>query len=73
MPEKLYKRKNLRNSFIRYSGLATKMAAIIFAGTFLGDYIDTLNNTTPTFTIIFSLASIFLSLFYVLKRILDDN
>jgi F0F1-type ATP synthase assembly protein I len=49
------------------------MAAIIFVGTFLGDYIDTLNNTTPTFTIIFSLASIFLSLFYVLKRILNDN
>ena len=72
MPEKPSKRRNLRNSFIRYSGLATTMAVIIFAGTFLGDYLDKQNTTTPTFTIIFSLISIFLSLFYVLKKLNDS-
>jgi len=48
------------------------MAVIIFAGTFLGDYLDKKNTTTPTFTIIFSLVSIFLSLFYVLKKLNDS-
>jgi len=48
------------------------MAVIIFVGTFIGDYFDKQYTTTPTFTIIFSLASIFLSLFYVFKKLNDS-
>ena len=50
------------------------MAVIIAAGTFFGDYLDKLNNPdSKIYTIIFSLASIFLALYYVLKKIINHN
>ena len=46
------------------------MAVIIAAGTFFGDYIDEKYALDiPIYTIIFSLLSIFLALYYVLKKI----
>ena len=68
------KKKKQLNSYIKYSSLATQMAAIIIAGTFFGDYLDNFNNTkTPTYTIIFSLSSIFLAFYYVLKKVINQN
>jgi len=50
------------------------MAVIIIAGTFFGDYLDSFNNTkTPIYTIILSLSSMFLALYYVLKKITNQN
>jgi membrane protein DedA with SNARE-associated domain len=50
------------------------MAIIIAAGTFFGDYLDKLNNPdSKIYTIIFSLLSIFLALYYVLKKIINHN
>ncbi len=47
------------------------MAVIIIAGTFFGDYLDVKNNTeTPVYSIIFSLSSIFLALYCVLKSVI---
>jgi hypothetical protein len=50
------------------------MAAIIIAGVFFGDYLDEKNQAdVPIYTIIFSLGSIFLSLYYVLRNIINKN
>ena len=70
---KTNKKKQL-NSYIRYSSLTTQMAVIIAAGTFFGDYLDQVNNTnSKIYTIIFSLISIFLAMYYVLKIIINHN
>jgi len=74
MPEKPIKKKKQLNSYVTYSSLATQMAVIIAAGAFFGDYLDkkyTLD--TPIYTIILSLLSIFLALYYVLKKIINHN
>ena len=51
------------------------MAVIIAAGTFFGDYLDdeSHNPDSKIYTIIFSLGSIFLALYYVLKKIINHN
>jgi len=50
------------------------MAVIVIAGTFFGDYLDNSNNSEiPFYTIIFSIFSIFLSLYYVLRKIAKEN
>jgi uncharacterized membrane protein YfcA len=50
------------------------MAAIIAAGIFLGDYLDKSTNPPSTmYTIIFSLSSIFLALYYVFKKTINNN
>jgi F0F1-type ATP synthase assembly protein I len=74
MPEKPIKKKKQLNSYVTYPSLATQMAVIIAAGAFFGDYLDkkyTLD--TPIYTIILSLLSIFLALYYVLKKIINHN
>jgi len=50
------------------------MAVIIAGGTFLGDYLDTKHTSKiPAYTIFFSLFSIFLALYYVVKIIINHN
>ena len=67
------KKKQL-NPYIKYSSLTTQMVVIIAAGTFFGDYLDEKNTSdTPIYTITLSLLSIFLALYYVLKKILQHN
>ena len=74
MPKNKTNKKKQLNSYIKYSSLTTQMAVIIAAGTFFGDYLDKLNNPdSKIYTIIFSLASIFLALYYVLKKIINHN
>ena len=65
------KKKKQLNSYIKYSSIGTQMAIIIVVGAFLGDYIDNQQErSTPLYTIIFSLISVFLSLYYAIKEIL---
>ena len=46
------------------------MAVIIAAGLYFGDYLDKINHLdSPVYTIIFSLLSIFLTLYYVFKKL----
>jgi len=50
------------------------MAVIIAAGTFFGDYLDKKDTSDiPIYTIILSLLSIFLALYYVLKKVINHN
>ena len=70
MAEKKSKKKKQLNRYIYYSSLTTQMAAIIIVGVFLGDYLDVKNQLDkPIYTIILSLSSFFLALYYVLKKI----
>ena len=74
MLENQSKKKKQLNIYIKHSGVAFQMAVIIIAGTFFGDYLDSFNNTkTPIYTIIFSLSSMFLAFYYVLKKITNQN
>ena len=50
------------------------MAVIIVVGTFFGKYLDDYNQSeNPLYTIIFSLTSIILALYYVLRGIIKYN
>ena len=50
------------------------MAVIIAAGAFFGNYLDQVNNTnSKIYTITLSLISIFLALYYVIKKIINQN
>ncbi len=49
------------------------MAVIIVAGAFFGNYLDGKNDSQKTYTIIFSLISIFFALYYVFKKIVKQN
>ena len=50
------------------------MAMIIIAGVFFGDYLDNKNQlTTPLYTTVFSLLSVFLALYYVLKKAINHD
>ena len=67
------KKKQL-NLYIKYPSLTIQMAVIIAAGTFFGDYLDKKHTPdTPVYIITFSLLSIFLALYYVLKKIINHN
>ena len=74
MPGNQKKKKNQLNSYARYSSLTFQMAVIIAAGVFTGDYLDkAIKLNSPIFTIIFSLSSIFFALYYVFKKITNNN
>ena len=74
MQEKQSKKKKQLNSYIKCSSLTLQMAVIIIAGAFFGDYLDKKNQSdTPIYTIIFSLLSIFLAVYYVLKNTINQN
>ena len=49
------------------------MGVIIFIGTYFGDYLDKKYNTDSIYTISFSLGSVFLSIYYVIKEIIKHN
>ena len=67
-------KKKQPNPYIKYSSLTTQMAVIIAVGAFFGDHLDKKNpSDTPLYTIIFSLISIFLALYYVLKKTINQN
>ena len=67
-------KKKQPNPYIEYSSLITQMAVIIAAGAFFGDHLDKKTTSeTPLYTIVFSLSSIFLALYYVLKKTTNHN
>ena len=74
MLEKKQKKKKQLKTYIKYSSLAAQMAAIIFLGVFFGNYLDLKNNnTTPFYSVIFSVASIAASMYHVLIKVKNDN
>lgn len=56
------------NDFLRYSGMATKMAIVILAGVMGGQYLDEKSgNKSPWYTIVFSLLSVAIAIYIVIK------
>ncbi len=63
-------KKNQLNDYLRYSGMGFQMAAIIFVCTWGGKMIDkALDMKTPVFTLVLSLLSVVLSMYYFIKGI----
>lgn len=55
-------------SYARYSSLAFQMLFIILAGVFGGKYLDQwLGLTFPVFTVVLSVSSVVLSIYYAIK------
>lgn len=73
MQQKNEKQKPL-NAYAKYSGLAIQMALIIGGGCYGGYKLDEYyHNETPIFTIILSLSSIAISMYLVLKDLINPK
>ena len=58
-------------NYAKYSGVAFQMVAIILIGVFGGVKLDAyLHLGFPVFTVVFSLLSVFLAIYYVIKDLL---
>ena len=74
MQVKKSKKKKPLNTYIKYSSLTIQIAIIIIAGSFFGSYLDEKKPINiPIYTIIFSLISIFFALYYVLKKVKNED
>jgi len=74
MPNKSPNEKNpkppQRNAFLKYTGIATRMAVIIVGGTMGGRYLDKyLQNDFPIFTLILTLASVGFAMYLTIRDI----
>jgi len=55
------------NNYGKYSSMGFQMIAIMTAGVFGGIYLDKWLHTKPIFTIVLSLISVALSMYYTIK------
>ncbi len=70
-PEKPTEPKKRLNDYARYSGLAFQMIAIILIGVFAGIKLDEwLALKFPVFTLVLTLLSVFLSIFFAIRDFL---
>jgi len=68
---KLKNPKRSLNDYAKYSSIAFQMVAIILLGTYLGVMIDDwLNINKPVFTLLFSVISVVLAIYYVIKDLI---
>ena len=59
---------------MKYSGMAIQMGVIILAGTYAGMWLDRrLNSSTPWFTVVLALLSIFAALYVTLKDLIRNK
>jgi F0F1-type ATP synthase assembly protein I len=65
--------KNPLFNYARYSSVAIQMAVIIAAGVFGGYKLDGFLNTTPLFTIIFSVAGVAIAIYLSIKDVLKPK
>ena len=64
------KMKNKKKEYIKYTNIVFQMGVIIGGGTYLGHYLDTLNeNDNKLWTIIFSLLSIAVALYQIINSL----
>ncbi len=67
----LQKNKERLNNYARYSGLVFQMLAIIGIGVFGGIKIDKwLQTSFPVFTVVLSLLSVILAIYYAIKDLI---
>ncbi len=65
--------KNKLNNYAKYSSLTFQMAIIIIAGVFGGLKADQYLNTKPVFTIILSILSVVIAVYYAIKDLIKFN
>lgn len=69
-----HKNENDLKSYAKYSSIAIQMLAIILIGVFLGIKIDEwLAWKFPVFTTTFSILSVFLAIYYVIRDLLKKR
>lgn len=67
MPEPNREKKN-PNEALKYSGMGIKMAVVIAAGVFGGQYLDEkMGNASPWMTIVLSLVGVALAIYFVIS------
>ena len=72
MKDQNYRKKQL-NDYARFSSIAIQMLVIILLGVFSGFKLDGLLHCKPILTIIFSLASVVISIYLVTKDLLSKK
>lgn len=66
--------KQQLNNYGKYSGMAVQMVVIIMGGVFGGYYLDNyLQFKFPLFTVVFSLLSVVLAIYFVVKDLLKKK
>ena len=71
-PQKPQPKKQLRNNYARFSGIAIQMFAIIALGTYAGVKLDEkYPNEHDIYTVSLSLSSVILAIVFVIRRILS--
>jgi F0F1-type ATP synthase assembly protein I len=65
--------KKTLNQYARYSGMAFQMMVIIVGGAFGGLGLDRWLKTKPVFTVILSIAAVFLAIYYVTRDLLKKK
>lgn len=74
MMQPLRKKKKSLDSYARYTSIAFQMLVIILSGVFAGLKLDQwLNMKAPVFTVIFSLLSVILAIYYVTRDLLKSG
>ena len=72
--QKLQKSKNQLDSYLKYSSLALQMGGTIAFFVWLGMQVDDWQSTKePYFTVASSLLGVFLSLYFVIKGLLNKK
>lgn len=68
------KSKDRPNAFLRYSGMATQMMAIILAAVFGGRWLDGHFDTSkPYFTGVLTIVGVVFSMYFAIKDLLKDG
>lgn len=62
--------KKSLDTYARYSSMAIQMLVIILAGVFGGFKLDQWLQTKPVFTVIFSVAAVILSIYFIIRDLL---
>jgi len=65
--------KRTLNNYARYSSIAFQMLAIILLGIFAGYKLDQWLHIKPVLTIIFSLSSVILAIYFVTRDLLKKK
>lgn len=66
--------KNGIGDYVKYSGFAIQMGVTIFAGAYLGKYLDAKYPMEKKwFTMLFTVLAVFLSLFNLLRQLKNDE
>jgi F0F1-type ATP synthase assembly protein I len=67
------KSKAAYSVYMKYAGMGIQMALIIAIFSFSGVKLDTYFNSGPWLTVVFSLSGVALSLYYFIKKVLNEH